>query len=71
MSLEYQHRGSQPASHFLQMALGTSFASIFDRFSNDADLTVYTHRGKLAGLYHFANLLAIDPQDLGGFVNRK
>jgi len=53
------------------MALGTSFASIFDRFSNDADLTVYTHRGKLAGLYHFANLLAIDPQDLGGFVNRK
>ena len=69
MSPEYQHRGSKPASRFLQNDLGPSFSSIFDRFSNDADLTVYTHCGKFAALYHFANLLAIDPQDLGGFVN--
>ena len=53
------------------MTLGSSFSSIFSGFAKYTDLTVYTHCGKPAALYHFANLLAIGSQDLGGFVNRK
>jgi hypothetical protein len=68
-SPEYQHRGSKPAPHFLQNDLGPSFSSIFSGFAKYTDLTVYTHCGKPAALYHFTDLLAIDPQDLGSFVN--